>query len=735
MTNKSWIYVLDSIGYGRKVLEYAPEGWDKKKVSIKRSPTYKGLIRNLSADLKFVKDGYEYVQNIYEKEGTEFIINIGIYEYNSTLDKYLLFFAGLLDLSSYNVNELYVQCDVNESTLARKLMSRDDVAVNLSKTLSIEDVVLPANNAVTVTLQERKINRIAVYELNDLVTTVTSLPSALTAAVHGFSLPMQKVSSDIDNVVNPSSLIIDQAGSQFWNEGTFPATFEARIKIIGVLGDPIDKKVNLNTYIAFRIYSDNTFTSFIDNIIWSFTGILSPGQPVNIDLNAFFTTINTSQVISFISFNDGNDDEYTSNFSLIDITFSLNQQVETTYANGYLMHEVGERISQVITDKQNAFKSDFFGRTELGYPVDGEGAFQTVHSGKQIRAIPNEFPKINLKDWFQSINSMYNMGLGIEYDEVSQPFLRVEKQAHFFSGEVIVTIHSANEVMKSVAREWIYNEIEVGYAKAEYEAVNGLEEFNNKMSWTNRINTIKNKLNLVSKLRADGNGIEFARQLQYVSNPTEDSKYDNDNFVVIVKKDGSGYKNVQNENYDIVENIFSPETAYNLDITPGRMLRNNGSTIRAGLEHYTNTDLKFQAAEQKENLKSQKTGGSAIVENADIPVNTLNTGLWIPEIYEFKSILTREQLAVITKKSNRIIKFSTTTVENTTKYFYGWILDVQSAVDSEEATWQLLRVNTSSPDIVLIDPEGTPPDIPPPIVDPDSVVGIFENIFPFVFSG
>ncbi|GAH10898.1 unnamed protein product, partial [marine sediment metagenome] len=236
---------------------------------------------------------------------------------------------------------------------------------------------------------------------------------------------------------------------------------------------------------------------------------------------------------------------------------------------------------------------------------------------------------------------------------------------------------------------------------------------------------------LVSKLRADGYGIEFARR---IGNTSEDSKYDNDNFTVIVKPNGSTYTNVQDEGYDFVENIFSPETAYNLDITPGRMLRNNGGVIRAGLEKYLNDPVSFQFAEQKANLRSQKTGGSTILENEDIDTNTLGAGLWVNEIYSFDGTLDREQLAAITRNPNGVIKFSTTTEENTTKYYYGWILEFNTEQDSGEIGCKLLRVNTSNPDVRLKDPEGSTPTQPPIDIEPSNIFGIFEGPFEFIFS-
>ena len=741
MINTPWICVLEAFGYDRLVLNgqgdnNLPDGWAEKRVNIKRSPTYYGLNRIITTSVKFVTNGKDYVQRIYENEGTEFKINIAWYEYNELpTDKYLLFFAGLVDLSVYDIQETFIECDINESSMARKFMSRDDVKVNLSTIESIEGVSLPVNNEVTVQLHEREIKKVGVYELNEEAATVTSEGSPLDPLVKGFSLPIRKVTSDISNLVEPTNPGFDQANTIFWSEADLPSTFTITGRIVGTMGiSPTDTQ-SVNHYLSFRIYTDNTYASWIDNVIWSFDGELEPGQLVDVDLNLQFNTINTDQVIALIAYSDQQFGSYTSEFTEIDITIEQNELVDTTQAQGYLMHEVGERISQVILDKENAFKSDFLGRTDIGYPVDGAGSKQTVHSGKQIRAIPSEHPSLNFKDWFTSINAQHSMGAGIEHDQFNAPFLRVEEKAHFFSGDVVATIHSVNNFKKSVAREWIYNEVEVGYAKAEYEEVNGLEEYNNKFEWASSIRTIKNKLDLVSKLRADGYGIEFARRLQFDENPTEDSKYDNENFTVIVKEDGANYRSAKAEDYDIVENIFSPETAYNLDITPGRMLRNNGSVIRAGLEHYLTDPLKFQFAEQKANLKSQRIGEASITENEDIDVSTLAAGLWIAEIYSFENVLTREQLAAITKNQNGIVKFSTTTLENTTKYYYGWILDTPTEPENDTAEIQLLRVNTSNPDVKLVDPEGSTPTQPPIIVDPSTVIGVFEGPFEFIFSG
>ena len=731
MIQSEFIYVLESEGYGRLVLNgegdnNLPLGFDEQRVSITRSPKYYGLFREFSTSLRFVKNGRDYIQSVYENEGTEQTINIGVYEYQpSPVDKYYLYFAGLIDLSTYTFTETYVECDINESSLNRKIVSRDDVKVNVADINSVEGVDMGVIDPVTVQLHEREIKLTANY-----IQAGDTVISSIGGVTNGCVLPFDLEAGNIDNLNQQTYGDPNSSTSLFWTKATSAAQLNIRGKLRGRMVAGVSKVVTVEVII--RRYTDDALTTFTDGSLYSFTGNLqSENAEFDIDLNLAVFNLGTNEQLAFIT-KSSEVDQYFTVLDEIYFEIEQNQLFDTTTANGYLMHEVGDRIIYSISDQQR-FNSNFFGRTDIGYPVDGEGSLSTIHNGKQIRAIPGSNPSLTLADWFKGVSSIWGLGMGIEHDEVNQAFVRVEKRSHFFSGDVIATIHNVSEIKKEVAREWIYNECEVGYAKAEYEEVNGLEEYNNKFEWSSSINTIKNKLDLVSKLRADGYGIEFARRLQFADTPTEDSKYDNENFVVIVKRSGDDYASVRAENYDIVENIFSPDSAYNLDITPGRMIRNNGSMIRAGLEKYLDDPLRFRFAEQKADLKSQKIGSSAIVENEDIDVNTLDSPLWIPEIYSFSSVLTREQLAAITRNPNGIIKFSTTTKENTTKYYYGWVLDIDA--ENREATWQLLRVNTSSPDVVIKDPEGSTPETPPIIVDPGVTFGFFEGPFEFIFSG
>jgi hypothetical protein len=736
MINKNWIYVLKAEGFDTIKLQDNPEGWDQQLTSIKRSPSYFGLFREISTSLRFVGDGAAYLQQVYEQVGTEFEVQIEIYEYSPPPDDiFKISFTGIVDLSVYDVSELFVEVDINETSFARKLMSRDDITVNFSETTSIEGIDLGDNQQVSVRLHQRQLLKTGNLEINTEANELVSNRGSFDE--EGIAFPLVVTGSDLPNLTTVTITEFDSLGSTFWNalggEINQDITFKGNIKASFLDGTDT---VSSTWKLVFRFYEDNTLASYVDSpALWQYIGQLDGKPPVNVTFDETYT-VTPNNVVALCLKSDlgavfGG---FIIRIDQADITIEFNESAEDSVSTGYFLHEAMKRITEVITDKKDGFYSDFLGRTDIGYSTTGIAALEVIMSGKQIRRFPDAVPSMSFKDLFDSLNAIHNIGIGIEYNNVGQPYLRLENKNYFFDGTVVAALYSVSELHKKVAREWIYNSVKVGYDKSEYEEVNGIEEYNNKFTWAiSGIKTIKNEYNIVSELRADGYGIEFARRKSYLEFPTEDTKYDNDNFIIKIRQLSSQYYAAKKEEYDVVENIFSPETAYNLDLSPGRMLRNHGGVIRPGIEKYLHeSNVKFQYAEQKQNMASQRTGNISIDENANIDPNDLDQGIWIPEIYSFKSELSTTLLDKLIKKPTGIIKFSTSTEEKTTQFYYGWILDVKNNEDTDEAEWQLLRVNLKSENLNLIDPTGNTPDPIPPEIDPGIPAG-FEYPFEFIF--
>lgn len=740
MTNKDYIWVLEAEGYGRVALKHNPDGWKEQKITIDRSPSFFGLFTSMSGGIRFVKDGYDYVKRIYEEKGFDYEVKLAIYEYRELPeDRDVLEFAGFLDLSTYNISELYIDVDIIESTLARKIASRDDLTMDITDNTSVGNIELSALPSVTARLREREILLSSAYEIDETNADIGSSQSAQTPGANsGIVIPVSLAASDLENLNDIPFGQPDAATACFWNPSGNTLDVKFNYKLRGNFNGGPD--VTGTRKILVREYFDATFTSFADREeLFTTSGNYGVTVPFNLD-DSFELTIPPDSYISFMTYGTAGNDFYQNHFDEAELSFTINEFAEATTSQAYISHEIGRRIIEKIADEENGdlkkiFVSDVLGSKELGYENDGKYHEYVNLSGLGIRNFPSPGYKINLKKWFKSMTSMFNLGLGIEYDELNRPYIRLEEKKHFFSGVVAGTLHSVTELEKSVANDWIYNSVKVGYEKSEYEATQGLEEYNNKFEWANSITRVKNELDLVSSIRADGNGIEQARRKPFSLYPTEDTKYDNDNFIIKSTKSGNMWFSDQAENYDIVEEIFSPETAYNLDLTPGRMFRNNGDLVRAGLEKKLNTEITFQGAEQKANLASQRTGSFLITENENIDPSTLTPALWIPEIYKFKSPLTRDNIAKFTRNPNGLWKFSSTTKQNTVNYSYGWIIGVEADPESRTAEWQLLRANTLSPELTIIDPEGNTPDTPSTPVEDILIPGVFQSTFPIILLG
>jgi len=256
-------------------------------------------------------------------------------------------------------------------------------------------------------------------------------------------------------------------------------------------------------------------------------------------------------------------------------------------SNAILIHELMDRSVTIATGQENAFYSDFLGRTDLGYSVDGPGSLMAATHGFWVRGfdkfpIPSEVPKIenlfkplttSFKDAVTSIDAIHNIGIGIETIG-SRERIRLEPKSYFFNNNV--TIRLPNQIKKakrSVAVEYYYSKIEVGAEKGgNYEEANGLDEFNTKSTYTTVIDRVKGDYSKVSKYRTDSYGLEFARRKPKSENDTEDTPYDTDVFLLDLKRGPTVGVFEQRKWRDDFEKaptgIFDPDSATNLRFSP-----------------------------------------------------------------------------------------------------------------------------------------------------------------------
>lgn len=109
--------------------------------------------------------------------------------------------------------------------------------------------------------------------------------------------------------------------------------------------------------------------------------------------------------------------------------------------------------------------------------------------------------------------------------------LEFKHRSEIFSSDAdVVDILDAKDFNYSTNTSVLFSNVVIGYAKKDYDSVNGRDEFNFNSSYTTGYNKDGKKLELKSPFRADSYGIEFLAEKR--NENTTDSSSDNDVFFV-----------------------------------------------------------------------------------------------------------------------------------------------------------------------------------------------------------
>lgn len=345
---------------------------------------------------------------------------------------------------------------------------------------------------------------------------------------------------------------------------------------------------------------------------------------------------------------------------------------------GILVHEAFEKIAQYITDQEDSFYSEFFGRTDIDYDVDGPGSLMLLTSGDQIRLRSSTKIFANFQDLFTALSAIWCLGWGIETIGGKQK-IRVEPKAHFYDKETqVIKLGRVNKLHKKVAPQYYYSQIEMGFPKMNQSGqVNGESEVNCIRRFVFPLSQPTRKLSLNSPYRSSGYEIEALRRK---AGDTTDDNEDSSNFLVCLVRSGLDFVPEKNVGF-VTTGIISPETSYNLRITPRQNLERWKPIIAVGLVRNEDKTLKFSYGEN--NYTATING---VAENAPIDCDGVEPPFW-PEVYEFETPLTRSEVALMNVNKYGYIEFDDE-LGNTKK---GFILEGENEPEAELGSFTLLR--------------------------------------------
>lgn len=344
-----------------------------------------------------------------------------------------------------------------------------------------------------------------------------------------------------------------------------------------------------------------------------------------------------------------------------------------------MIHEALKKNLQFITDQEDCFHSDFFGRTDIGYDEDGEGSLMALTSGDRIR-LRDKSLFVNLSDLLGSLNSIWCLGMGVETIEGTSK-VRIEKKEHFYDKDtMILRLGKVAKLKKSVNMKYYYNQMEFAYPKMDQGQVNGSDEFNTTRRFLFPLIQPTAKLILKSVYRAAGYEIEALRRQ---ANETTDNNADSPNFFICVRRDGDDFVTEKNEDFPGASGIFSPETAYNLRISPSQNLRRWVRVISSNVIRQINKLFTFSYGEGNYTCTI-----GAQAENANIDVTGV-VPLYDPEDYDFEYYLSNDEVQLIKESPYGFIRFE----DEFGNEKDGFILNIEHEAESGLGQFKLLKVH------------------------------------------
>lgn len=670
----NWTFYIDAL----EIEE--PVGFADLTLRAKRDDNWHGVFfEATTSDLRFYGAAFDYLKTKKEQLGLQADVTFRAVTDCGGEDEV---FSGKLDFRKYQEscgNECLITLPVEQEGCIMTLRNRYDQKVDVDNRLAFDNTtILPDYNALNFEMelaaQETRAGIEGYVQDEDPVEANFGSLSADPTRVGIRPSYNREINNSINegNLISANNVYTDALGSFlppltpqlllddeilcFQEDFSYEAIFKGELTLAASLDD------SEITEIKARIVSWNAVGDFFDDSVLiaevtiDTTVALPSGVPVTIPFNetlSGLTPIASEQgVYAYIEVT------IEPGIAAIDITgafdpetyinINANRSCPPTDATVSMVHELASHITEAITDMCLKVKSDYYGRTDsepYAPTEDGCGSLRVLTSGLKLRRAENPKHFMSLKELFDGLNGIDNIGMGVE-DE----WLRIEPVEYFYQDVEIMRMPFIPKASLAIQESMAYSKILVGYKKWETENVNGLDEFNSNKEFRTTLSSVNNTLDITSGLIAGGYPIEHTRQQSFADTGQADTKYDNDTFIICVSRQLYAYGNDYAVEQGITENaanFYSPATAYNWRIRPMYNLMRWWKSIAQSYVNLVNSASRLIFSAGTGNLEatgnlsaydSCRVEATLKAENANVANTDIFAGavpIWKPETKNF----------------------------------------------------------------------------------------------------
>lgn len=683
-------FILQNDNLGSLIIE-APIGWNSDEKELSRHKDYHGIFPKFSNNLKFYGQAYDYLKTIYDIYGINAQVRLVKDEKHPKTDEWTRSYFGYLDMSTRQIEDNKISFKFNSGGLEAELKARESEAVEITRTTTLDGLPLSDLSINEVELDGRRIFLKSVWETdnvnNSVFIGVRSNDGNTRRESSAMPLKLIAKSHDEAHSIIPLSYGNESVGST----GMMMFANFDRNRTIRVKGEDISfKPIILESdwqwaqyKISLVVYENGINFNVKDRkiLFWADTNPSQTG--VNVSLHDFqrkvfpggsFVNIGNTYSFNFdevLNLGPGESvaleiliESDLKNFTSSEAKYYVSTEeitgvvtaeedsfFEKSISKCVLPHEVAERLIEVYTNKK-VLKSDVLGRTDIGYQADGKASLVGLSHGFWIRQFDTSdevFRPLttSLKEFMESFSATYNLGLGIENDGFKE-FVRIEDLSYFYNRNTTIKLpYQVKKVKRSDAVDYFYSSVEVGYEKGgDYEEAFGLVEYNGTSKFATIIKVLRNAYSKICKYRADNYGAEFARRKPKLTHGTEDTRYDTDVFKFDMKRDSLSsvfkLRKWQDDFEQAPTGTFSPDTAYNLRLSPFNCMLRHGWSIASGLTKYLSDYVRYTSSSANSSLSTKLIGGNEYAENGNIINAELGRPRYVPEFIEFEHEVTFE---------------------------------------------------------------------------------------------
>lgn len=677
-------YELSFTGESTLVID-EPRGWNDDEKEFARNKQYHGIFTNFSNNLSFVGNGAEYIRYIKALYGINAKIKMTKREIHPRTELWVVSYTGFLDLPTMIQENDEIQVKFNASGLEQSIKARENEKIEIERADTLLGREMTPLSVENLELSGREIfldTKFDVSEVNNEADCIIE-SNAGGQRNQTCNIPLRLIQNSHQGIVQttqPQSNATEQSGNLngcFLFDLGFDRTFDINLSVsLDAFFQQYENiewvryQVCLTTYengfdfdlknrIVLRELSSflpsddpNALPRDFDTALPQFT---KPMNDITYTNPAFEVLEGESVALEVFLEGDMFVDNNAGCRCFAQNVVSELQMTEDSFrpptnTKAVMAHELGDRIVEIISDKENAFYSDYLGRTDIGYDQDGDAGLTATAHGMWIRQFDklpetedNKYKAFTTswKDYFESLQAVHNIGVGIETVGFRER-VRVEELSYFYNLTTTIKLpFQIKNEKRTVATDYFFSSVEIGYEKGgEYEEAFGLDEYNVKSTFITIVEAIQNVLQRISKYRADSYGYEFARRQPRENDPTVDTPYDKDIWLFNVKRYFSTWreKKWQDELEQAPENVFSPNTATNLTWSPFNLLRyKHPWVIASSLIDYPLNFIRYGSSEANSKLKTQLIGEEEYSENEAEVLNTdFGRARVVPEWIEFE---------------------------------------------------------------------------------------------------